>query len=497
MACTTVLVGRKASYDGSTLVARNEDSSSGEFTPKKFIVVHTDEQPKNYKSVISRVEIPLPDKAMKYTCMPDALGINGIWGAAGVNELNVSMSATETITSNERVLAADPLVEYVPASGEKDSSEYIHEKFGGIGEEDMVTLVLPYIKSAREGVTRLGKLLEEYGTYEMNGIAFQDVNEIWWLETIGGHHWIAKRVKDDEYVVMPNQLGIDNFDLEDAFGNQKEHMCSKDLREFVDDNFLNLSKDEIFNPRVIFGSHSDADHIYNTPRAWIIERYFNPNTYKWDGDKADYKPYSDNIPWSLVPERKITVEDIKYVLSHHYQGTPYDCYGKQGDGLMRGAYRPIGINRNNFVACVQIRPYMLEEIRSIEWIAVGSNVFNAFVPFYVNINKTPEYLSNTGAIVSTDSFYWVNRIIAALADSHYSSCASNIERYQNSVQTKGHFLIKKYDKLFNCNENVIELCQKANDEIVAMVKDETNELLNKVLFTASMEMKNSFSRSDA
>ena len=56
---------------------------------------------------------------------------------------------------------------------------------------------------------RLGKLLEEYGTYEMNGIAFQDVDEIWWLETIGGHHWMARRVPDDSYVVMPNQLGID------------------------------------------------------------------------------------------------------------------------------------------------------------------------------------------------------------------------------------------------------------------------------------------------
>ena len=64
---------------------------------------------------------------------------------------------------------------------------------------------------------RLGSLLEQYGTYEMNGIGFQDVNEIWWLESIGGHHWIAKRVPDDEAVVMPNQQGIDFLDLADAW----------------------------------------------------------------------------------------------------------------------------------------------------------------------------------------------------------------------------------------------------------------------------------------
>ena len=55
----------------------------------------------------------------------------------------------------------------------------------------------------------------------MNGIAFQDQNEIWWLETIGGHHWMARKVPDEAYVVMPNQLGIDKFDLEKALRDQE------------------------------------------------------------------------------------------------------------------------------------------------------------------------------------------------------------------------------------------------------------------------------------
>ena len=202
MACTTILVGKAASYDGSTMIARNDDSGSGHFTAKKFTVIHPEELPKTYRSVLSHVEIPLPEGALRFTAMPNAVEGKGIWAASGVNAANVGMTATETITSNPRVLGADPLVEYQPAKGEKP------EVPGGIGEEDIVYLVLPYIHSAREGVLRLGSLLEQYGTYEMNGIAFQDVNEIWWLETIGGHHWIARRVPDDSYVVMPNQLGI-------------------------------------------------------------------------------------------------------------------------------------------------------------------------------------------------------------------------------------------------------------------------------------------------
>ena len=191
MPCTTILVGKKASYDGSTIIARNDDSGAGHFTPKKFVVVHPEEQPRKYKSVISHVEIDLPEEPMRYTSMPNALEGKGIWAASGVNAAHVGMTATETITSNPRVLGADPLVEYQPARDGKA------EVPGGIGEEDIVYLVLPYIHTAREGVVRLGSLLERYGTYEMNGIAFQDRDEIWWLETIGGHHWMAKRVPDD------------------------------------------------------------------------------------------------------------------------------------------------------------------------------------------------------------------------------------------------------------------------------------------------------------
>ena len=108
MGCTTILVGRLASYDGSTMIARNDDAPATKFMPKKFIVVNPDEQPRLYKSVISHVEIELNDEPMRYACMPNAVDGEGIWGATGVNALNIGMTATETITSNERVLGADP-----------------------------------------------------------------------------------------------------------------------------------------------------------------------------------------------------------------------------------------------------------------------------------------------------------------------------------------------------------------------------------------------------
>ena len=404
MACTTILVGKDASYDGSTIIARNEDSANGEFCPKRFIVVKPEDQPRKYKSVLSHVEIDLPDNPLQYTAVPNADLKEGIWGEAGVNEANVAMSATETLTTNERVLGADPFVELTPAKGKEGEEGYEPEVAGGIGEEDFLTLVLPYVTTAREGVERLGALLEEYGTYEMNGVAFSDVDEIWWLETVGGHHWIAKRVPDEAYVTMPNQLGIDEFDLEDAFGEQEDHMCSADLTEFIERNHLDLSVENStpFNPRDAFGSHSDSDHVYNTPRAWYMQRFLNPYDEQWDGQDADHKPVSDDIPWARQPERKITIEDVKYVLSSHYQGTPYDPYGKLGDQHSRHMFRPIGINRQSQLSVMQIRPYRPQVNRAVQWIAYGSNPFNTLVPFFPNVDSTPKYLEDTTTRVTSE-----------------------------------------------------------------------------------------------
>ena len=494
MPCTTILVGKKASYEGSTMIARNDDSGSGHFTAKKFIVVHPEEQPRKYKSEISHVEIELPDNPMRYTSMPNALKGEGVWAASGVNEANVGMTATETITSNPRVLGADPLVVYQPAEDGKD------EAAGGIGEEDIVYIVLPYIRSAREGVKRLGSLLEKYGTYEMNGIAFQDRDEIWWLETIGGHHWMARRVPDNMYVVMPNQLGIDYFDLEDALGEQREYMCSADLKEFIEKYHLDLSMDGVLNPRDAFGSHDDADHVYNTPRAWFMERYLNPHTKKWEGPDADFTPASDDLPWAMVPEKKITVEDVKYVLSAHFQGTPYDPYAAYGDKSMKGAFRSIGINRNDFLSVIQMRPDQPEDSAILEWVAFASNAFNVLVPFYAGVTTTPEYLSNTTAEVSTDNFYWSSRMIAAMADASYKSSVFHIERYQEQVMAKGHELINTYDALLakeSDEQKRMSLKEEANEKIAEMLKKAAADTLSKVLFELSSQMKNAYSRSDA
>ena len=484
MPCTTILVGKNASYDGSTMISRNDD---GSFEAKKVITVTPDKQPRKYRSVIAHLEIELPEDPISYTSAPSVSKKNGIWPACGINEMNVGMTATETITTNPRVMGADPMVEYQPASRGKKKVP------GGIGEEDLVVLVLPYIKTAREGVERLGMLLEKYGTYESNGIAFNDENEVWWMETIGGHHWIARRVPDDRVVIMPNQFGLDNFDFDDAFGEKKEHLCSADLKRFVEENHLALDQEASFDPRLAFGSHADSDHIYNTPRAWYMARYFMPTAFVWNGENADFTPESDDLPWSLVPERKVTPEDIKYLLSSHYQGTPYDPY--DSSSVKHGKYRVIGVPNSDVSILLQIRGYMPDALKGVEWVSMGGSGYTAMVPLYARGGKMPDYFSATPEEVTTGYCYWDSRLIAMMTDAYHSTGLILDERYQNKVFNLGRRILHDMDEKY-LQEKELPVLSEANKQIALMLKKESAAVIAKLLGNAGEHMKTRYHRGD-
>ena len=142
---------------------------------------------------------------------------------------------------------------------------------------------------------------------------------------------------------------------------------------------------------------------------------------------------------------------------------------------MSGAYRSIGINRNDFMSLVQMRPEGGTAYGTLEWVAYASNAFNTMVPFYADVDETPEYLANTTGEVSTGNFYWTSRMIAAMADASYGKSLFHVEHYQ---------------------EKQMELKRKANRKVAEMVQKEASATLKKVLYELSNQMKNSYARSD-
>ena len=305
---------------------------------------------------------------------------------------------------------------------------------------------------------------------------------------------MAKRVPDDRCVVNPNQFGMDNYDLEDAFGAQKEHICSKDLREFIKDNDLDCNQNGEFNPRLVFGSHSDQDHVYNTPRAWYMGRCLAPHSIKWDGPDAQYTPESDYLPWSIVPDRKITVEDVKYIISSHYQGTDYDPYISRNTGK-RGMYRSIGINRTGDTSICQIRSKAPKEIQAVEWIIFGPTSFAAPVPVYTNTDSIPAYLSKVTENVSTENLYWNDRLMAILCDANFPQTIQIFNRYEAAVVTRSRQVIREYDKKMS-ETGDYSMTAEANEKIAALVREETVKTLNQLVLEASKHMKDGYNLAD-
>ena len=178
---------------------------------------------------------------------------------------------------------------------------------------------------------------------------------------------------------------------------------------------------------------------------------------------------------------------------------------------MRGAYRCIGVNRTDFLALLQLRPYVPGEICAVEWLTFGSNVFNSFVPFYPNTDKVPEYLSYTEQDVDTGSFYWSCRLLAALADAQFMANKFHVERYQIKVMVEAHRILNETDRKVReaacCDaeiqagaegaEQVQTLIDDANEALAAMLKEQTTDVLGKVLKETSNHMKNAYARSDA
>ncbi|APX72187.1 C69 family dipeptidase [Companilactobacillus allii] len=454
--CTAMLVGKDATIDGSTMIARDNDAH-GSIEPQRFIVIKPEDQKKNYKSVITGLELELPDNPMKYTLTPRSILTEGIWGASGINSDNVAMSATETITTNSRILGVDPY------------------NMAGIGEEDLEVIVLPYIHSAREGVERLGSLLEKYGTYEPNGISFADKDEIWWLETIAGHNWAAIKIPDDAYVVAPNRMNIDDFDFD-----SEDTLCSTGLRELIDEYHLNPDKDGT-NLRHIFGSSTIRDSEYNNPRAWYIQKCFNP--------EIEQDPRDQDLPFICHSNKKLSIEDIKFALGTHYENTPYDAYGLMGTDEEKKMFRPVGINRNHSLHILQIRNNVPESIAGIHWLAFGVNTFNTIVPFYANVNDTPPVYRDTPTVFNPNSIYWLSRAMGLLGDNNYDLYQDSRNTFELEAVAKFRNIQIETDKGIGSQDNIADYLTAANDKIATEAMNRTITLFGNMIELGSPEMK--------
>lgn len=432
--CTTVLVGKRASRRGSTLIARNCDAEAP-IQPVKLITVKENEKVTGtYHSNITGFSEKIPSSSYRYQMIPFVDSkTSGIFGEAGINSQNVGMSSTESIFSNSDVLAIDPLTEK------------------GLGEDSLLNMVLPYISSAREGVEFLGKIIKSAGSHEGNGVIFSDNDEIWYMEMPCGHHWVAQRIPDDCCAVIANQSIIEEIDFDDS----ANFLYSEGIQEFVNDHHLNPDYNG-FNFRHIFGTSTAQDRRYNTSRVWYGQKYF--------GLESD-DPTSSNMPFVFKPNRKLSYEDVGYVLSSHYDESIYDPFNDE-DTTAKKKFRPISMNRTAESHILEIRNDVPDEIAGIFWLNMAPTAFNPYVPFYANSNDSSISYNDTSLTFDISQAYWISRALSVLVERDYDKLITTNTGYMVAAKTLANQLVLDTDnetKKMNKNE-LTDFLTKRNEE---------------------------------
>jgi len=401
--CTTIIVGKEATVDGSIIIARNEDAG-GAAEPQDMAIIPARRAAARFESnsifnpADNRFSLPLAPDALGYTAFPHFLSIgkhNFSFEETGINDYGVAISATETIFNGDKALKADPYLEKT-----------------GLTEDSITTVVFPYATSAKEGVRILGAIIEKEGAGEGFGVAFSDKNEAWYLETASGHHWVAARIPDDSVFFSANQGRMQRIDLSDPMN----FLASPGLMEFAVKNGLYDPAKGAFNFFACCIADGDHDHAYNYPRVRELLKMFAGITYeKEDG----------LYPVFVKPTAKISVGDVARALRNHYNGTEHDPYEHKNP---KEPYRPISVMRTALSHITQTRPGLPDDIAVVQYIAVGMTDLSVYVPFHKGISKVPAMYKGAKDTVDGASLFWKYRKLEALTLQDYPRFAPMVHK---------------------------------------------------------------------
>ena len=426
-ACCGFIIGRQLTKDGTTLFGRTEDYPyypNGGKHNKNYVVVDA----KNYKEgdqledESNGFTYPHAASEMKYTATYDSArgdGSNGAFGEHGFNEASVSMTSTVTAIPNKKVLKTDPLTE------------------NGIPEAAMLDVVLPRVKSAREGVEFLAKVIEEKGSAEGNVVVFADQNETWYMEILSGHQYVAVKVPEDKYAVFANTYYLGHVDL-----NDKENViASKDVEKVAKESGnYKTDKDGNFHIAKSYGPEKYAEGDRSRTYAGIT--LLDPNS-KVTYEDDEYELFRSPTD----PNKKFTLEDafaLQRNRFEHLNGrfVPDDQIGvkKQGDNgsndtVRKDQYKYALGNENVIDAHVyQINPNLPKSFGGTVWLGMGPSRNTPYVPFYGNVKDTYKAFKPQTATYDPNSWYWTVWHIDQMAINNQDLFGKSIQNHWKALE---------------------------------------------------------------
>ena len=429
LACTNFIVGKNASADGSVICSYNADSYGA------FMWLYHYPAAKHQKGDMRKIFEWDTNKYLGE--IPEAEETYNVVG--NINEWQVTIGET-TYGGREEMVDSTGIIDY----------------------GSLIYIGLQRSKTAREAISVMTSLVEKYGYYsEGETFTICDPNEAWILEmqgcgpdrTVSKERvvWVARRIPDDAICGQSNQSRIGRLPLKD----KENVLYSKNVIKFARSKGWFDGKDEDFSWKNAYAFPDFSGRRICDARVWS---FFNHHVSGMDR----YLPWAlgkdkdaEDMPLWVIPEKKVSVEDIMNDMRDHYEGTPLAIDSTDiGGGIWQMPYRPTPLyykvdgkkyfnerptstQQTAWTFVSQMRSWLPREVGGCFWFGNDDPNMVAYTPIYCSMTRQPECYNTPGADEVTFSMknaYWVENWVANMVYPRYSMLFPSLKQVRDSLQ---------------------------------------------------------------
>lgn len=428
LACTNIIVGKKASKDGSVFVSYSADSYGAYGVMQHY---NASTHKKGDKRIVRDWE------TNKYLGEIDEAPIT--YNVVGnINEFQLTIAET-TFGGREELVDTTGIIDY----------------------GSLIYITLQRAKTAREAIKIMDELVNRHG-YCSEGETFSiaDPNEAFIMEMVGkagkerGAVWVAVRIPDEAVCVHANQSRIHQF----LKLPKQQVLYSKDVISFARKMKLYEGKDIDFDFAKTYCPLNFDGARYCEARVWTVYNRFAKGMEKYldyaSGKNIDAAP----LPLYIYPDRPVSFDDVMSAMGDHYENTPFDMTNDPGAGPYLSPYRPrplawkyneqtyfnerpVGTQQSSFSFISQMRSSLPNPIGGILWFANDDAHTSPYTPVYCCVREVPScYTLKYGNAVkfSLKSAFWVQNWVSNMVYPRYSQVYPDVKRVIDELHQK-HF----------------------------------------------------------
>jgi len=471
--CTTITLGKLASFDGSVMTSHTDDSHRTRSNIDIVPAMHheSDEQVTLYKrenddtqkmpayKLIPTGKIPQVDYTFGY--------INTAYPC--INDQQVAIG--ETTFGGRDELKSDK---------------------GLIDCQRLCQLMLERGATARDAIKIAGELLEEYGWNDYGEtLTIADPNEVWVFEIVGpgagktGAVWVAQRVPDDHFSISANASRIRQLDT----NNPDYFMYSENVFDVAKENGW---WDPAIGPFEFCYAYADRNSFASRRREWRAFDLVAPSL------KLD--PNAENYPFSVKPDTLVTLEKMIQIFSDYFEGTDFDMTknitvtddsGRTVISPLANPFMPYDMNKlfkinggwgwlgertiarwyTMYATITQSRDWLPDEVGGVVWLAWDNVATSVYTPIYANITEVNKYFKTPGRIhgYTHDSAWWAFNRLGTLAAQRWGDMRHDVRAVWDPMQEELFANQKSFE------EKVIDLLKADRNAAIKLMTDYTNE----------------------